>query len=52
MNICSTRLKLKKYLTNVTESNLQRFTRIKNLDDFERDKVDTYLRRAGLLSMK
>ena len=55
MNICSTHLKLKKYLTNVTESNLQRFARnfrIKNLDDFERDKADTYLWRAGLLSMK
>ena len=38
-----------------TEFNLQYFTRncrIKNLDDFERDKADAYLRRAGLLNMK
>ena len=34
---------------------LQQFTRncrIKNLDDFERDEADEYLRRAGLLNMK
>ena len=38
-----------------TECNLQYFTRncrIKNLDDFERDKADAYLWRAGLLNMK
>ena len=34
---------------------LQHFTkncRFKNLDDFERDEADTYLRRAGLLNVK
>ena len=38
-----------------TECNLQHFTRncrIKNLKDFERDEVDTYLWRAGLLKGK
>ena len=38
-----------------TECNLQHFTRnsrIKNLDDFERDEADTYLWRAGLLHVK
>ena len=38
-----------------TECNLLYFTRncrIKNLDDFERDKADTYLLRAGLLNVK
>ena len=36
-------------------SNLQHFTRncrIKNLVDFERDKADAHLRRAGLLNVK
>ena len=38
-----------------TECNLQYFTRncrIKNLDDFERDKADAYLWRAGALNVK
>ena len=38
-----------------TYCNLQHFTRncrIKNLDDFERNEVDTYLWRAGLLIVK
>ena len=38
-----------------TECNLQHFTRncrIKNLDDFERDEADMYLRRAGVLNVK
>ena len=38
-----------------TECNLQHFTRncrIKNLDDFERNEVDTYFWRAGLLIVK
>ena len=38
-----------------TECNLQHFTRncrIKNLDDFERDETDAYLRRVGLLNVK
>ena len=38
-----------------TEYNLQHFTRncrIKDLDDFERDEVDTYLWRVGLLNAK
>ena len=38
-----------------TECNFQHFTRncrIKNLDDFERDKADAYLWRAGLLNIK
>ena len=38
-----------------TECNLQHFTRncrIKNLDDFERDEADAYLRRAGTLFVK
>ena len=38
-----------------TECNLQYFIRnwrIKNLDDFERDQADAYLRRAGLLNLK
>ena len=38
-----------------TEFNLQHITincRIKNLDDLEKDEADTYLWRAGLLSMK
>ena len=38
-----------------TECNLQHLSRncrIKNLDDFERDAVDAYLWRAGLLNMK
>ena len=38
-----------------TECNLQHFTRncrTKNLDDFERDKADAYLWRAGLLNGK
>ena len=38
-----------------TECNLQHFTRncrIKNLDDFERDEADAYLRRAGNLFVK
>ena len=38
-----------------TEHNLQHFTRnckIKNLHDSERDEVDAYLWRAGLLNMK
>ena len=37
-----------------TECNLQHFTRncrIKNLDDFERDEADAYLRRARLLNV-
>ena len=37
------------------EYNLLHFTRncrIKNLDDFERDEVDSYLWRAGLLDVK
>ena len=37
-----------------TEYNLQHFTRncrIKNLDDFERDEADAYLRRARLLNV-
>ena len=37
-----------------TECNLQHFTRncrIKNLDDFERDVADAYLRRARLLNV-
>ena len=36
-----------------TECNLQHFARncrIKSLDDFERDEVDAYLWRAGLLN--
>ena len=62
MNICSTHLKVKK-MPNIcdfdrilkTECNLQNFTRnsrIKNLDDFERDEVDAYSWRAGLLNVK
>ena len=38
-----------------TECNLQHSTRncrVKNLDDFERDEADAYLRRAGLLNVK
>ena len=38
-----------------TKYDLQHFTRncrIKNLDDFERDEVGTYLWRAGLSNMK
>ena len=38
-----------------TEFNLQHFTqncRIKNFDDFERDKADVYLWRLGLLNVK
>ena len=38
-----------------TEYNLQHFTRscrIKDSDDFERDEVDTYLWRVGLLNAK
>ena len=38
-----------------TKCNLQHFTRncrIKNLDDFERDKADAYLWRARLLNVK
>ena len=38
-----------------TECNLQHFTRnsrIKTLDDFERDEADVYLWRAGLLNVK
>ena len=38
-----------------TECNLQHFTRncrIKNLDDFEIDETDAYLRRVGLLNVK
>ena len=38
-----------------TECNLQHFTRncrIKNLDDFERDKADAYFWRAGVLNVK
>ena len=38
-----------------TECSLQHFTRncrIKNLDDFERDKVDAYLWRVGILNAK
>ena len=38
-----------------TECNLQHFTRncrINNLDDFEKDEVDAYLWREGLLNMK
>ena len=38
-----------------TECNLQHSTRncrIKNLNDFERDEVDAYLQRAGLLNVK
>ena len=37
-----------------TECNLQHLTRncrIKNLDDFERDEADAYLRRARLLNV-
>ena len=37
-----------------TECDLQHLTsnwRIKNLDDFERDEVDVYLWRVGLLNM-
>ena len=38
-----------------TKCNSQNFTRncrIKNLDDFERDKADAYLWRAGALNVK
>ena len=38
-----------------TKCNLQHFIRncgIKNLDDFEREEADAYLRRAGLLKLK
>ena len=38
-----------------TECNLQHFNRIcriKNIDDFERDKGQAYLWRAGLLKVK
>ena len=38
-----------------TECNLQYFIRnckIKNLDDFERDKADVYLWKAGLFNVK
>ena len=38
-----------------TECNSQNFTRncrIKKLDDFERDKADAYLWRAGALNVK
>ena len=38
-----------------TECNLLHFNRngrIKNLDDFEGDEVDTYLWRAGLVNVK
>ena len=38
-----------------TECNSQNFTRscrIKNLDDFERDKADAYFWRAGALNVK
>ena len=38
-----------------TECNLQHLTRngrINNLDDFERDEADVYLRSAGLLKVK
>ena len=38
-----------------TECDFQHFTRncrIKNLDDFERDEVEAYLWREGLLNMK
>ena len=62
MNICSTYLKLKKFLTYLTltefgklNATLQHFTRncrIENLDDFERDEADVYFWRAGLLYMK
>ena len=48
-NICDVDRLLK------TECNLQHFTRncrIKNLDVFERGKVDAYLWRAGLLNVK
>ena len=37
------------------KDNLQNFTRncrIKNLNDFEKDEVDAYLWRAGLLNVK
>ena len=61
MNICSTKLKLKKISNKCdfdrilkTESNLQHFIRncrINNLDDFETDEADAYLRRAGLLNV-
>ena len=62
MNICSTHLKLNK-MSNMcnfdrslkTYCNLQHFTRncrIKNLDDFERDEVDAYLRRAEVSNVK
>ena len=47
-NICDVGRLLK------TECNLQHFTRncrIKNLDDFERDEADAYLRRARLLNV-
>ena len=62
MIICSTHSELKKmsYISDFdrilkTECNLQHFARngrIKNLDDFERDEVDAYLWRAGLLNVK
>ena len=61
INICSTHLKLKKcqnmwlYRILKTECNLQHFTRnckIKNLDNFERDETEAYLRRAGLLNVR
>ena len=33
-------------------SNICDFNRIKNLDEFEKDKADGYLWRLGLLNMK
>ena len=62
MNICSTNLKLKKMSNKYdfdrifkTECNLLHFIRscgIENLDDFEGEKADMYLWRAGLLNVK
>ena len=62
MNVCATHFKLKK-IFNICDSdrifknerNLLHFTRnsgIINLDDFEGDEADNYVRRAGLLNVK
>ena len=48
-NICDFEEVLK---TECISQLLTRNCRIKNLDDFERDEADTYLRRAGLLNVK
>ena len=59
MNICSTQSKLSNicnfHRILKTECNLQHFIRncrTKNLDVFERDEIDAYLWRAGLLNVK